>query len=332
MSSVDSVAARVVGKVDLAIRERIARDPFAAARNDFHCAVIELENPNERGEGGSCDGFSFLDANTIYYRSTFSDRQNFTVAHELAHQLVENDDDAVDWLTSQAGAPKLEAVCEAVAALLLIPDDTLVAIGSPPTAEGLAAVFKSTKASRSACAVRIAQRLPCDGFVAIINAPSQHVFFAARHEDTRPYAWQGNPVPDAHHVRFVEDGKERQVESWWPFPNGDRARFYMSAYRERDWIFAIFAVNDLWHTTAFHAPEQRQLDTRPELTHHCPDCGYDGAFRGYPCADCRTPYCPKCTRCACDRRNERSSLCKSCGYVKAKHLLDEKNICVDCRS
>lgn len=332
MSTVDSVAARIVAKVGRAIRERIARDPLAAARDDFHCVLVELENLNERGDGGSCDGFSFLDANTIYYRPTFSDRQNFTVAHELAHQLVENDDEAIDWITSQPGAPKLEEVCEAVAGRLLIPDDIVTAIGTPPTARGLAAIFNSTNASRSACAVRIAQQLPCEGFVAIIDVRTQHVYFAARHDDTRPYAWQGNSVPDTHNVRYVEDGQQRHAESWWPYPNGDRVRFYMSAYRERDWTFAIFAANDLWQTITFHAPEQRQRDTRPELTHRCPDCGFDGTFRGYPCTDCRTPYCSRCKRCECDRRSERSKVCISCGLVKAKHLFDEDEICVDCQT
>ena len=331
MNTVDSVAAKVVAKVDGAIRARIARDPFTAARDDFHCELVELENLTQRGEGGSCDGFSFLDAGIIYYRPTFSDRQNFTVAHELAHLLVENDEAAIDWITSQPGASKLEEVCEVLAGRLLIPDEVLAAVGSPPTAPGLAAIFNSTNASRSACAVRIAQRLPCEGFVAIIDARVQNVFFAARHDDTRPYAWQGNPVPEAHHVRYVEDGQERQVESWWPFPNGDHVRFYMSAYRERDWIFAIFAANDVWHTTTFHAPEERQRDIRPDLTHRCPDCGYDRTFRGYPCSECHRPYCPRCQRCECDRRKQRSALCDGCSYLWPRAQLRD-GLCNDCRA
>src|SRR5438045_1957465 len=106
-------------------------DPFGAARNGFHRDLVEIGDPNRRGDGGSCDGFSFLGGDTIYYRPTWTDRQYFTVAHELAHELVEGDDDAIDWITSQPGASQLERVCDAVACRLLIPDKLLAELGSP---------------------------------------------------------------------------------------------------------------------------------------------------------------------------------------------------------
>ncbi len=328
MSDVSSVAGRVVAKLEADVRRRIALDPFAAAREVFHRELVELDEPRSRGEGGTCDGFSFLDAGVIYYRPTWSDRQNFTVAHEL----VENDDDAIDWITSQPGTSQLERVCDAVASRLLIPNELLAALGSPPTAKSIAVMHDTTSASRSACAVRVAQRLPCDGFVAVIDARQQAVIFAARHEDTRPYAWQGNPVPDAHHLRVVGDGQERKFESWWPFANGDRVRFYLNAYRDGGLTFAVFAERDLWGVTNFHAREQRQGDDRPQLTLDCPDCDFDGAFRGYPCSDCHTPYCPKCKRCECDRKKERSALCAgTCGYVWPKTQLRD-GLCNDCRA
>jgi hypothetical protein len=331
MSDADSVAARIIAKLDPGLRRRIALDPFAAACEDFRLDLVALPEPRQRGEGGSCDGFSFLDTGIIYYRPTWSDRQFFTVTHELAHLLIEADDDAIDWVTSQPGAPQLEDVCDAVASRLLIPDELLAALGSPPTARHLALIHDTTSASRSACAVRLAQRLPCEGFIVIVDALEQSVFFAARHEDTRPYAWQGDPIPNVHHLRHIEDQRERKVESWWPYPNGERVRFYLNAYRDGDRIFAIFAERDLWQVATFHAPEQRQRDERPELELHCPDCGYDGRFRGYPWSDCRQPYCPQCKRCDCDRRRERSAACKSCGLEYVKHLLDDTGVCVDCR-
>src|SRR5262249_14388843 len=158
-----------------------------------------------------------------------------------------------DWITDQPGESLLERVCDEVASRLLIPDEILNALGSPPTARNIAVMYDSTSASRSACAVRVAQRLPCDGFVAIVDAIDQAVYFAARHEDTRPYAWQGDSVPDAHHLRYVDDGQERRVESWWTFANGDHVRFYLNAHREGRWTFAVFAERDLWNVTKFHA-------------------------------------------------------------------------------
>lgn len=332
MSTVNSVAIDIVGKVDPAVRKRVAADPFTALRYHFDLDIIEIDDPRRRGDGGTCDGFSFLDADAIYYRPTWSDRQYFTVAHELAHFLVERDDDAIDWLTDQPDtAGLLEKVCDATASRLLIPDELIRAIGSPPTARSLAVLSDSTNASRSACAVRLAERLPCDGFVVLVEPQEQRVFFASRHDDTRPYAWQGNLVPDGHHLRSVDVDQERKVESWWPFPSGERVPFYLSSYRDRDWVYAIFAEHDLWHVTNFHAHEQRQRDDRPELRLACPDCRFSGSFRGYPCTECRKPYCPRCSRCDCDRRAERSNVCKVCHYVKASHLIDEDGVCVDCR-
>jgi hypothetical protein len=321
----------VVAKLDPGLRRRIALDPLAAAREDFRRNLVALDDPRQRGEGGSCDGFSFLDAGIIYYRATWGDRQFFTVAHELAHLLIEADDDAIDWVTSQPGASQLEHLCDDVASRLLIPDELLAAIGSPPTARHLALIHSTTSASRSACAVRLAKRMPCDGFIVIVDVAEQAVFFAARHEDTRPYAWQGNPIPDAHHLRHIEDQRERKVESWWPYANGERVRFYLNAYRDGGWIFAIFAERDLWQVVKFHAPEHRQRDERPEFELRCPDCGFNGRFRGYPCSDCKQPYCPQCKRCNCDRREARSSVCKNCGLQYAEHLLDNDGTCVDCR-
>ncbi|MCZ7527849.1 MAG: hypothetical protein M5U14_16615 [Acidimicrobiia bacterium] len=76
------------------------RDPLAAARDDFPLCARRASNLNEqRSRRQAATASRSLDATTIYYRLTFSDRQNFTVAHELAHQLVENDDKAIDWIT-----------------------------------------------------------------------------------------------------------------------------------------------------------------------------------------------------------------------------------------
>ena len=69
MSDASSIASRVVAKLDVEIRRRVARDPFAAAREDFHFDLVEITEPDARGNGGSCDGFSLLDAGVIYYRA-----------------------------------------------------------------------------------------------------------------------------------------------------------------------------------------------------------------------------------------------------------------------
>lgn len=331
MSTVSSVAQDIVGKIDADVRKRVATKPLDAVRNDFSLDVIEIDDPRRRGDGGSCDGFSFLDVGAIHYRPTWTDRQYFTIAHELAHFLVERDDPAMNWLTSQPSTLRLlEKVCDAAASRLLIPDELIRAIGSAPAARDLAVLANSTHASRSACIVRIAERLPCDGFIALVNPYEQQVFFASRREDTRPYAWQGNPVPDGHPLRRVDDHGELKIESWWPFPSGDHVRYYLSAYRDDDWVYAIFAERDLWNIAKFHTPEQREQDQRPEFTIRC-SCGFNRTIRAYPCSECGVPSCPGCGRCDCDRRAERpADCCSVCGLTYPLHLIAD-GVCVDCR-
>jgi hypothetical protein len=203
-------------------------------------------------------------------------------------------------------------------------------IGSAPTGRDIAILHNSTHASRSACIIRVAERLPCEGFVALISPREHEVFFASRHEDTRPYAWQGDPVPETHPLRRIEHGRELTIESWWPFPSGEGVRYYLSAFCDGDWVYAIFTELDLWNAVKFHAPEQRQRDNRPELSLRC-NCGFTGSFRGYPCPTCRKPYCPQCKRCECDRRAERpSARCSRCQVTYPAHLLED-DVCVDCR-
>lgn len=330
VSEPDSIAAHLVKNLDADLRRRVARDPADAARNDFKRALTEMDDFRQRGDGGSCDGFSFLDGDTIYYRPTWSDRQNFTIAHELAHLLVEEDTPAINWVGQQPDAAALEHLCDAIASRLLIPDELLHQLGNPPTAKKLALLHNTTSASRSACAVRVARRLPCAGFVAIIDTIDNTVFFAARNEDTYPYAWQGDAVPDAHHVRYVNDGSDERAESWWPYPNGERARYYLNAYREGNWTFTIFAELDLWQVSTFHTPDTPRTDRRPEHTLTCPSCRYAGTFHAYPCSECGKPQCPKCQRCDCDRRDERSVLCPGCGLLRLKAQMRD-GLCNDCR-
>jgi len=53
-------------------------------------AVDHLDDA--RADGGVCDGVSYLNDGVILYRSTGNRRENFTLAHELGHWLVDQAD------------------------------------------------------------------------------------------------------------------------------------------------------------------------------------------------------------------------------------------------
>jgi Zn-dependent peptidase ImmA (M78 family) len=332
MSATSGHARRIVASLGQQVRDDVAAEPKAAISEHFGIEVISMDDSlKSRGDGGECDGMSFLDDNLMYYKPTASDRENFTLTHELAHFLVERDDAAIDWLACQPDTAKLtEQLCDAIASRLLISEEVIIAAGATPSGELVARLAETTHASAHVCAIRVASRLPCAGFVAVVDPYGHAVIYASRREDTRPYAWQGDSIPEYHILRSIAPGQPIAAESWWPFPDGSRSRYYISAFRQGDRVYAVFAEDDLWQAVAFHPPRESHEDTRPLHEMRC-RCGYSGTFHGYPCSECHKPYCPKCQSCGCTNRAENSHVCTTCMLSKAKHLIDEDGICVDCR-
>ena len=109
-----------------------------------------------RGHAGWCDGVSITTAKLVLYRPTGNRRENFTLAHELAHFLVESDDACLSWLADQRDPGReLEHVCDTIASKLLIPQEVidLVLDGHAPDATILAAL-RAAQSHRDRCAGR----------------------------------------------------------------------------------------------------------------------------------------------------------------------------------
>lgn len=125
-------------------------------------------------------------------------RENFKLAHELAHHLVDDDGDCPSWLADQPDPLRLlEEVCDLIATEVLIPQETITTVlgGHPPSAQTVASLHDTTVAFRTACAIAVANKLPCDGFVLLAERGTNEVFAGARARDTRPYAWRGDASP-----------------------------------------------------------------------------------------------------------------------------------------
>jgi hypothetical protein len=113
------------------VHARFADDPVGVLRFDFGLSVRAVEHLTEgRSDGGACDGVSFLRDGVILYAPTpLSRRENFTLAHELGHWLVENAPDVYDWLADQNDPGRLlETVCDRIAQRLLLPDSVVSAV------------------------------------------------------------------------------------------------------------------------------------------------------------------------------------------------------------
>lgn len=338
MNALERHAQSIVGKIVATNRDALAADPKRALAERFGLRVREQDVlAQHRDAGGWCDGISFLDDGVVLYApSPNSRRENFTLTHELGHKLAEEDDDALDWLANRDHPERdLERLCDLIAARLLLPDTLITQIldRRPPEAVHIGALYEASAASEVVCAIALAQRLPCQGAVVIMDTGSSTVSYASvssPEDDGWPlaYPWPKQDIPAHHRLTRLADGQAAREKSWWATPWGEKQDFYLDAIAVSRRIHAVLAVHDLWHVTRFHT-DRSETAERPERYLDCP-CGYRGSARGYPCSDCGYPYCPSCKECQCPRRTAALVVCQKCFVSVGKaDIVDGR--CSDCR-
>jgi len=333
MTTVDTLATRLVAAIPERVRADVCANVTSAIVRHWALSLRTAISFQTRGAGGWCDGVSVTEAGVILYRATGNRRQNFTLAHELAHYLVEADPAALSWLADRPEPLReIEHLCDRIASMLLIPRTVLdeALDGGPPSAATLGALRQSAEASRSACAVAVAQRLPCDGFVLVLEVGSTEVFFAARSRDTRPYAWRGDAIPAGHPLR--QPKPPELCVAWWPYPYDERRRYFMSTMVTDGYVYAVLAENNLWRVPGLHFTEDAREDRGFKGTINCPTCGYSGPTRWWPHDACGESKCPRCDECGCDRkaRSEKRVQCTGCFLSYPSHLV-VGGLCRDCR-
>lgn len=131
----DRATELALGALETSISTRFASDPIGALREDLDLKVQPVEHLTERREdGGACDGVSYLQDGVILYAPTGSSkRENFTLAHELGHWLIEQQEELYDSLADQDEPQRmLETLCDRIAQRLLLPEsliDSVVGLG-----------------------------------------------------------------------------------------------------------------------------------------------------------------------------------------------------------
>jgi hypothetical protein len=322
---------RVLAELGDDVRADLADSLATAIELHFDLTVTPADSFGQRGAGGWCDGVSIIDSGVILYRPTFSRRENFTLMHELGHHLIDNNIDCLAWIADQPDPPKvLEQLCDQIAADLLISRslvDQLIGQRAPD-ASAVLDLYDRTQASRSACAIAIARRLPCDGFVLLIEDGADSVFFSARARDTRPYGWRNDLLPAGHPLR--RRPSPARTLTWWPHPTGsDRREYFMSTASAGGWIIAVLAENNLFGVPGFHIPQQVEDDRGYDGEIACP-CGYAGKTRMWPCNRCGKSECPRCGECDCTRLDRKRIACDNCFTNVLPHLIVD-GLCDQCR-
>ena len=338
MNAPERHAKRILGQIAATDREALTADPKRALTERFGLRVREqAELAQRRDAGGWCDGISFLDDGVILYApSPFSRRENFTLTHELGHKLTEEDDDALDWLADRDQPGRdLEQLCDLIAAGLLLPEALVIRVLNrrAPEAAHIRALYEASAASEVVCAIALAQRLPCQGAVVIMDIGSSTVSYASvasPEDDGWPlaYPWPKQEIPAHHRLARLDADQAVREKSWWATPWGERQNYYLDAIAGSRRVHAVLAVRDLWQVTRFHT-DTSETAGRPAYHLDCP-CGYQGTARGYPCSDCGQPYCPSCKECQCPRRNAAFIVCQKCFVSVARaDIVDGR--CSDCR-
>ena len=322
-------------------RARFAHDPQGVLTQDLGLTVKPVHNLLEdRREGGSCDGVSFLQDGVILYAPTFnSRRENFTLAHELGHWLVDQAANVYDWLADQDDPPRLlETVCDRIAQKLLLPENLVSEVlqGGRPCAEHVLRLFDISNASLPACAIALADRLPALGAVVIIDSSSNTISSASVKEDRhrgwpKVFPWPAQRVPPGHPLATIamrSDASLRQ-KTYWTNQWGAQESFYVDAVAMERRVVAVFSAVDLWNAEQLHLDPEREFSPNAGVRVRC--CGADQTARGFPCNDCGQPYCPQCRRCHCERLAAKEQLCAGNCFMRFQPHLLIGGLCEVCR-
>lgn len=337
--NLDECVVAALSSLDPDIRERFANDPKTVMEFELDLTVTPVNQLNDqRADGGACDGVSFLNDSVVLYAPTGAGnrRENFTLAHELGHWLVDRTPRIYDWVADQDHAGKLlETICDRIAQRLLLPDSILrQVIGDGPVrAHHVIDLYEASHASHPVAAIGLAGQLTGLGVVAIIDRATGEVTTASVRPDPergwpRVFPWRGDQITSTDPLMRMDAGATSSTKRQWATPWGTAAEFYIDAFANQRRIIVVFSDTDLWDITKFHAPQQRTYDDRPNLRGHC--CGTAFEIRGYSCSDCRQPYCPQCGDCRCQRQAKNVNHCTSCFSAVMPHLIVD-GLCDNCR-
>lgn len=342
MKTFEECVEAALSRLAQGLRDRFVADPLSTLRDGLSLKVEEARHLTRRREGGgACDGVSFLEDGVILYAPTqWSRRENFTLAHELGHWLVEQTPAVFDWLVKQPEPSlALETVCDAIAQKLLLTARAIDTVlqAEPVHAEHVMELYERSNASIPVCAIALASRMPGVGAVVVIERDRMSGEATVRYASVRPdpvrgwpkvYPCAGQEVPAGHPLQFINDGDSIRRRSFWTMRWGQRADFYLDAVGAHGRAIAVLADTDLWGAERFHADAPREFDQRRQQELRC--CGQIRKVRGYPCPICAQIHCPECGKCRCDRQADELVLCAGGCFMKYRPNLLVGGLCESC--
>jgi hypothetical protein len=326
------IGAELARRLPDMVRVRLARDPLLAVEQHFGLE-LSLVPAGHGNEECSCDGTLDRKAGKIRVAETpFSRRSFFTCLHELGHFLLWQEEELLSRIyemdRKNAGRVAEERACDAFAAEILVPESLAeeVTSGRRVGAQQFLELFSRSSGSREASAVRLAQRLGCEGHIMLARPDGMAVFTAS----AGPYVVsRGVPQGDDHITVLAGRLGRARGETYVRFRSGRRRPMWGDAIHDGGFVYAVLADVPRWPIDGVTI--LREASDRPEPEEaECSYCGEEYQTFEQPCPRCGAHRCPECGRCECSPRLAEKA-CRKCFLVKPAHLFPEDGaICQDC--
>ena len=233
----------LVDLVNPGSRDDLARSPITVIP-DLFAIDVALQ---AQTDSAACPlhGSYFTEAGTIRVVQTASrGRVRLSVLHELAHHLITAHDIGLDLLDYDEPRDVEEAICDAFAAAILLPDE-LVSQRIPetgPTAAEVAALWAASHASRAATCVAAASRLPAPGYVMLAD-PSARALFTAAHRIKYRVSAGTDPGEDSLPSKAIRRGGRSRGPASVRFGTGSTSPTYQGdAIVAGDYVFAVYIL------------------------------------------------------------------------------------------
>ncbi len=267
----------------------------------------------------ACQVAGYYDPNppTItMHRSMTAERDNFTILHEYAHYLQQQDRDwalgVLAQLSNFESDALQESVCDEFASIVLFPDDVVASkLGTVFDAQFLAELHRDSAASRSACCMRAIQVAPGVTECMVVSTDSSGTVHFARSNSNSLFAVPSGSVQEDFVRLFAmasaNGGKAGGISQvGMRYSNGQTRndlKIDLAIDHTGRYAFAVITPMYKFGTPAWE---------RDERECNSGSCGDVFSWTGDLgiCPRCGEPHCPKCSTCGCEKPISRT--CVAC--------------------
>lgn len=334
MSAASELGAGLAASLEIEVREALVDDPEQVLLDDFGLRIEFVAHID--GGGCSLDGRYDRDAKKVEVAERASGRRmHFTLLHELGHHLLQNDMACVRHLVAADRRSRVEeeAIADAFAAEVLVPVAVAESVlgRETPRARDVLELFHQRRASRSACAVRAAERCPGNGYVVI--AAGNSIIHAAPFGSQVLYpVRRGTEQPIGSPLELAGQRSAYRGEGPIHFPAGAASQsWFVDAVRDDDgYTFAI--MSDDRGLAGHWTPPGSGGDRVEAPLVDCPEC--DREEESWTrCARCQSyscHVCGWCPSCSAKRRRPKERRCPGCTIIRPESSFPEgSELCSD---